>query len=373
VRFFFAVGTWFWNANVVYAASLARELQESGHRVIFSARLDGKPYTNAQALGLSVSPLDYDTQNPFRLLAQFWRLYRQLRNFTPDWLVAVNSKAQFILVLYKILLNRRQRIVRILADVRSPSSGALNRWFYSRWLDAIVTSADVLSEKIDDRLTIPGHRVKRIYMGYPVSTYMRKFDKSAICKEYSLPQDKKILLHIGRLAGEKDHDTLIAAANRFLPARRDLHLLISGAEQQYTFADLSEKLSPDLRTRVTFLPRVDDVRKLLSVGSVGIITSRSSEVICRVAVEYMLYGLPVIASNINVIPEMIGDGVNGFIVPCCDAEALSKKILQLFADEIGYKNMAKANQRKASSEYDVKKMTSQFLNFLELIGRNNVR
>jgi glycosyltransferase involved in cell wall biosynthesis len=84
-------------------------------------------------------------------------------------------------------------------------------------------------------------------------------------------------------------------------------------------------------------------------------------------------GLPVIASNNNVIPEMIGDGVNGFIVPCCDAEALSKKILQLFADEIGYKNMAKANQRKASSEYDVKKMTSQFLNFLELIGRNNVR
>ena len=57
--------------------------------------------------------------------------------------------------------------------------------------------------------------------------------------------------------------------------------------------------------QTAFPDKLDDVRPLMSELDVGVITSTRSEAICRVALEYMSFGIPVMASDVNILPEVV--------------------------------------------------------------------
>jgi glycosyltransferase involved in cell wall biosynthesis len=79
-----------------------------------------------------------------------------------------------------------------------------------------------------------------------------------------------------------------------------------------------------------------------------------------VLIEAMHAGVPVISTQIRTLPELVTNGVNGFLVPTQDSEALAEAILQLAADRELVRKMGEANRRKGQ-EFRADAVVAQML------------
>ena len=78
----------------------------------------------------------------------------------------------------------------------------------------------------------------------------------------------------------------------------------------------------------------------------------------RVLVEAMAAGLPIVASRVGGIPDLIKDGQNGLLVPPADGSALAKAISALLADKKNRNRMGKAG-KKMCRTYSAEAMVEQ--------------
>ena len=75
--------------------------------------------------------------------------------------------------------------------------------------------------------------------------------------------------------------------------------------------------------RCVFWGRETDTRGMIGCIDTGVVSSVRSETICRIAMEYMAMGVPVIGTDTNVIPEVVRHGETGLIVPAGDFPAMA--------------------------------------------------
>jgi glycosyltransferase involved in cell wall biosynthesis len=139
-----------------------------------------------------------------------------------------------------------------------------------------------------------------------------------------------VLVCVGRLAPQKDHPTLLAALAR-LPA--EVVLLIVGGDP---FGDGEARLkraAAELRLgeRARFLGIRHDVPDLLAASDLFVLPSLW-EGLGLVFLEAMAVGLPVVATTVSAIPEVVEDGATGWLVPPGDPERLAATIAQALAD-----------------------------------------
>ena len=94
------------------------------------------------------------------------------------------------------------------------------------------------------------------------------------------------------------------------------------------------------------------------------VASNGSEVICRISVEYMALGKPQVTTDINVLPEIIEEGNNGFVVPVGSAEAMAAKILRLAENAELRKKMGEAGRKRVVENYDYRVVAKRFVDIV---------
>jgi glycosyltransferase involved in cell wall biosynthesis len=94
---------------------------------------------------------------------------------------------------------------------------------------------------------------------------------------------------------------------------------------------------------------------------VGLITSTRSEAICRVALEYMSMGLPVIASDTNILPEVVTAGETGWIFANEDAEALANILGEAIQNRAELKRRGAAGARAVRAQFTLAHEADRYL------------
>jgi glycosyltransferase involved in cell wall biosynthesis len=145
------------------------------------------------------------------------------------------------------------------------------------------------------------------------------------------PDDKPRcgVLFAGRLAAEKGVDTLIKAA-QMLPDGVRIDIAGEGP-----LRDSLERLAADKAPgRVTFHGRLDmtALKEIFSRSIASVVPSRWYENQPMTILESFAFGVPVVASDLGGIPELIHDNVEGFLVPYNDPPALAAALTQLLID-----------------------------------------
>jgi glycosyltransferase involved in cell wall biosynthesis len=154
------------------------------------------------------------------------------------------------------------------------------------------------------------------------------------------------IVSVGRLAEPKDFATLVAALARLPRGAAHLSIVGDGPLRAVVEADVARL---GLRAEVTFTGEVADARPYLDRAAVFALASMSEGMPLSV-LEAMAAGLPVVASDVGGIHEVVVEGETGFLVAPADPRAFAERLAQLVAEPalvatLGIAGRARAEER----------------------------
>jgi glycosyltransferase involved in cell wall biosynthesis len=174
--------------------------------------------------------------------------------------------------------------------------------------------------------------------------------------EAGIPEDAPLVVAVGRLIEQKDHATLLRAFARVHAERPDARLAILGAGP---LEAETRALADELGLSAAFvLPGRTEVRDWLERADVFAHSSRW-EGFGIVLLEAMLAGLPVVATRVSAVPEVVVDGETGLLVEPGDDAALGGALAQLVADPARARALGAAGLARARSTFSVARMTER--------------
>lgn len=212
---------------------------------------------------------------------------------------------------------------------------------------------DVVPESVEKVLIIPmGIDIKKFS---PVSIVITK-------KQY---KKGKIILCVGRLVNVKGIMYLIDAMPEILHRQPYTILFIIGLGPEYTSL-VKQTKDLHLEDKIFFLGKIsqDDMPSYYRSADLFILPSIEvdgiTEALGVVLLEAMACGCPVIGSNVGGIPDIITDGVNGFLVPEQDSGAIAEKIVILLSDTKLAEQFRQAGYETVRERYSWDEISRQF-------------
>jgi glycosyltransferase involved in cell wall biosynthesis len=161
---------------------------------------------------------------------------------------------------------------------------------------------------------------------------------------------------------QKAHDILLRALPSVLEKFPDVVLLIAGEGVLRQELE-AEAMQLRISERVKLLGVRSDTSVLMSASDLFLFPSRF-EGMPNALLEAMGYGLPVIATGVQGVDEIIRDGENGILIPLDDPKAVSKAILRLLDNPEERRRLGKAARETIEKEYTLDKMCAQYENLL---------
>lgn len=197
--------------------------------------------------------------------------------------------------------------------------------------------------------------------------------RPAVDPDFFQPREKSLdkyefhVVTVGSVGWVKGHEYALVAirhlVNQSVPVRFDI--VGDGPERQrslYTIHDL------ELQNHVRLLGRLspEQVRDRLQQADVFLLSSLS-EGISNAALEAMACGLPVVTTDCGGMREAVTDGVEGFVVPVRDPEAMAKALMRLWKDPELRREMGKAARKRVLKEFSLNQQISAFLSLFRSV------
>ncbi|OYR42854.1 glycosyltransferase family 4 protein [Halorubrum sp. Hd13] len=179
-------------------------------------------------------------------------------------------------------------------------------------------------------------------------------------KDHELPVDlpnKLLITNVGVMTEQKNQRNILRAARQMKQrsAADNVHFVIaSSGPLEKELRDLSSQLGlSDLVTFTGYLPEREQIYSLLHQSDI-FLTPSVYEGFCVAAVEAMGCGLPVVASDIDVFREVIGE--HGIFVPHDDPNAIATQLIEISfeIDSERVQRMREKLRQRAISEYSLK-------------------
>jgi glycosyltransferase involved in cell wall biosynthesis len=196
------------------------------------------------------------------------------------------------------------------------------RWTFSA-AKTVVVLTETWRRYVCSELGVPDHRVVVLPNGAP--------GPSSVAPRRRAPEEPLRLLFLGRLTEEKGVPDLLAAlASPLLQGRWEATLAGDGDTDAYR----RRAQALGLGSRVSFPGWVeaDETYRLLSGAHVLVLPSHV-EALPMVIVEAFAWGVPVVATRVGGVPEILHDQVEGLLVPPGDLSRLTDALLRLVDDE----------------------------------------
>lgn len=344
---------WF-NAEAAYAYSLAKGLIKKGHKVIVLGLPNSPVIEKAKADRIQVyETRHFNTYNPVSAMAGLRGLVRLIDREDIEVINCHRSEGYPVVALAAIISKRHPRLVRTRGDVREVQKGPLNRIFYTRFADGVIASGEVIRKGLIERLGLPEEMVDVVYAAVDTERFRPLNTYKDIRKELGIPSDSPLIAILGRLGEVKGHRYFIEAASLILNEHPSARFLIVAKEMGEGAERLKRKVAgAGLDGKVLFTGFREDLLEVMASCDIGVVSSIGSEANCRVVLEWMAMGKPVVATTAGVIPEVLRDGETGYLVAPKDSLAISKAVNMLLSDREKAISFGNNGRKLAESVYN---------------------
>lgn len=218
--------------------------------------------------------------------------------------------------------------------------------------DRLIAISHALGRFEVERCGLPARKLRVVHYGMDTTPRAWAGGPSP-----AVPQGARLLLALGRLTGQKGHDVLVRALPGVLDAHPDAVVAIVGdGPLKARLRALADELG--VGGAVLLPGRTGDVVGWLERAELLVHPSRW-EGFGLVLLEAMLAGLPVVASRVSAIPELVAHGETGLLVEPDSPESLAAALIALLADWSRREGMSRAARVRARAEFSVDLMVKR--------------
>lgn len=237
------------------------------------------------------------------------------------------------------------------------------------WSQIIAVSHFIKKEIIG--IGIDDKRITVVHHGVDQDKFTPGVDTKKILTKYPQLRGKRIIFHPARIGLAKGCDVSIKAMNIVKQKDPNAVLVLAGSKniidwkgiQQKEIAylvDLIKHFGMDDNVLIDMYT-LDEVKELYEISSLCLYPSSAPEPFGLTMLEAMAMSKPMIITNMGGMPEIIKDGINGFIVPVRDFEAVAAKICQLLEDVKLRERFGYTGRQMVESQYTKEKVTQETL------------
>jgi L-malate glycosyltransferase len=291
-----------------------------------------------------------------------WRLAGILRNERVD-LVHAHQYTPFFYGLTARVLCRRPPVLFTEHGRWYPDCPRRKRIFANRLLleqrDRIVGVGQSVRQALIDNEGFPSHRVQVIYNGVEIAPFVRaRRQRAMVRSELGVGEEDVVIMQVARLDPLKDHATAIRALGRVVQqgVKAQLVLVGEGPEEPKIRELVQER---KLEGHVRFLGLRTDIPRLLSAADLCWLTS-VSEGIPLTLIEAMAVGLPIVATRVGGVQEVIEDGKTGLLAPRGDDVALAEKVLHVVSSPLLRQQMGEWSRERAQALFSDQQMHERY-------------
>ncbi len=291
----------------------------------------------------------------------------------PPWRIALQCTAEFLRGRYD-LINSHNRWAQRYAVLARPSPVIMTLhaecradygWAVRKpWIDGIIAVSDRAAETF--RIIHPSFQSR-----YPLVVVKNgiALDCMALGRDVTRDTlgitDCHVLITVARLDPAKNLNLLLHALALCNAEQRGIRLLLVGDGE---CRNKLQKLASDLRLDnvVSFLGLRTDIANLLAASDTFVLSSQTEGLPVSV-LEAMVAGLPVIATAVGGVPEVVENGTTGILVTPDCVDELASAIAQLVMNPERGRTMGEAGRQRVASHFSLTTMAQEYMSFYQRI------
>lgn len=338
-------------------ADLAVRLAKAGHRCIVISN-GGELVKQIEADGVKHYSLPVHSKNPITVLKMIPAVTKILRQEKAD-IVHARSRVPAIIGYYAA---RRAGVVFITTCHGYYSKRILSFSGVMGWGKFVISISHVIAKHMMDDFNVPYRRIRLICRGVDLDRFKYRQPEESLKKEFTIGI-------IGRLSPIKGHTYFLRAVSKAVKSMPRLKALIVGdappekTKYKQELEDLVRRLG--LSRYVEFMGRRSDIPEILSRLDVLVLATTTQEGFGRVIIEAFAAGVPVVATSVGGVTEIIRDGDNGLLVSPGDSHAMSEAIVRLLKDRRLSGELALLARKDAEEKYSLDKMVNDTVKVYE--------
>ena len=231
----------------------------------------------------------------------------------------------------------------------------------------VVAVSRTHARHLHEREGLPASVVRVIENGIDLAAYppvdgARRF---AARRELGLAEGERVVTMVAAMRPEKAHEALLVATRALGDDGLDVTVLLAGdGERRAALEESAAALG--IAGRVRFLGVRGDVARLLHATDVAVLPSRGVvETLPLAVLEAMAVGIPVVASAVGSVPELVRHGETGFLIPPADAVALAARIAHIFGDPAGAADAARRGQERVRARFAIERTARGYEDLFE--------
>lgn len=277
-------------------------------------------------------------QMPFFIFSMFLRLVKEIKSV--DVIFAQWALAGLVAVAVSTVYKKPVILTTRGADVNM----AIKNYLYKKILTLVLSKCKFITSNNEDLIN------KINSLGIKKTTVIRngvdteKFcprNKKELRKKFGLPTDKKIILFVGWLIPRKGVNYLINAIPDVVKENKDVLFLILGEGPMRNELELLiSELNIGLFVRFVGSKKPEEVPYWLSASDILVLPSLA-EGMPNVVLEAMASEVPVVATRVSGTPELVKDGVNGYLIAPESSEEIADKLNKILAKPKAMKELGK--------------------------------
>ena len=240
--------------------------------------------------------------------------------------------------------------------------GSRTTYLHSRVTKLIAVSEGVRQYLVKN-IGLPEDKVVTIHKGHRPEWYAQESLPNPTA--FNIQPDECVIGCVANMRPLKGIDTIIRALE-FLPAKPLVHLLLVGKVQDELIHQLArENTTPH---RVNLVGFREDAASIAGLSDFFVMASKRREGLPRAVIEAMSQGIPAVVTNVGGMPELVEDGVSGWVVPPDDPKALADAFTKYLSDQETLQAHGKGARERITQAFHVDQTIAKTIAVYDEVG-----
>ncbi|NLY01827.1 MAG: glycosyltransferase [Rhodopirellula sp.] len=269
------------------------------------------------------------------------------------------------------LAARKVGVPRVLSGIRVAERR--HRWHLwadrltSRWVDRYVCVSRSVADFSACEGGLPQSKIVVIPNGIDVAAYPGALP--ADLRHFGIKPGRRVVTYVGRMEHQKGLDWLIPSVPNWLGPQHDCDLLLVGQGPDLPMLQRAAAAT-GFADRIHFAGWRKDVPEILAASQMLVLPSRW-EGMPNVVLQAMASRMPVVATDVEGVRELLGPNAQEQTVPFGDSRALEERVSAILSDASLAKQLGRVNRTRAAEEFTLARVVSAYQDLWDSLPRSD--